>query len=231
MSSASFEEVRLEDETLNGIPAPLMAWLIKFQTMTASLYRATRVHHRKESRYGNLPLDTIFKPVTSGAMCKGICHALDLHSSIRILCNCLSRAAFVKHDNVPHVYCEMLKGFAGAGSGDYSSTPVVCEQRASLARIERFLRKLNDEMYDWRGFVRKPMPKRAPFSLFDVDSEYDPADSETRAHELRQVYGAHSDASGLFAHTARALVGCVCVLPWDAAPQTRAAEHNDTPLC
>ena len=164
-------EVVLEIETLNGIPVDSMMTLIKFETMVASLYASVRVHHRDTSMYGSLPIETIFKPVVLGCMCKGICHAVDIPGCLRILSNCLSRALFVHHTCVPFIYVQLLKCFSDC-SPNYVKTGInECCRTAAKERVERFLRYLNNEMYNWRGFVIKPMPKRAPYSLYDMDIE------------------------------------------------------------
>lgn len=162
-------EVILDVETLNGIPVESMITLIKFETMVASLYAAINVHNRKSSIYGSLPIDIIFKPVITGCMSKGICHALDIHSCLRILNNCLSRALFVNHRCVPFIYTQLLKCFSDCSPYYVKTVISECCRTAAKERIERFLRLMNDEMYNWKGYVIKPMPKRAPYSLYDMD--------------------------------------------------------------
>jgi hypothetical protein len=166
-------EVVLEIETLNGIPVDSMITLIKFETMIASLYASVRVHHRNSSMYGSLPIETIFRPVVLGCMCKGICHAVDIHGCLRILSNCLSRALFVHHNCIPFIYIQLLKCFSNCSPGYVDDTINESCRITAIKRVERFLRLLNDEMYNWRGFVIKPMPKRAPYSMYDTDIDDD----------------------------------------------------------
>jgi hypothetical protein len=162
-------EVVLDVETLNGIPVESMITLIRFETMVASLYAAIKVHNRKTSMYGSLPIETIFNPVISGCMSKGICHALDIHACLRILNNCLSRALFVNHKCVPFIYTQLLKCFSDCSPYYVKTIISECCRKAAKERIERFLRIMNDEMYNWKGYVIKPMPTRAPYSLYDMD--------------------------------------------------------------
>ena len=164
-------EVVLEIEKLNGIPVHTMVTLIKFETMVASLYAAVRVHHRPTSMYGSLPIETIFKPLIYGSMCKGICHAIDIPGCLRILSNCLSRALFVHHTCVPFIYVQLLKCFSDCSPFYVNNLVNECCRTAAKDRLERYLRLLNNEMYNWRGFVIKPMTKRAPYSLYDMDIE------------------------------------------------------------
>jgi hypothetical protein len=225
----TFSEVVLETETLNGIPVACMARLIKFETMVASLYSATRVHSRKESLYGNLPLATIFGPVISGCMCKGICHAVDIHCCIRILCNCLSRATFVRHDTISCIHAELIHGFSVPEltrhpfSQQFSQPfSVPNDSTESLDRVEKFIRLLNVEMYDWRGFVRKPLPKRAPYSLFDVDVEYSPKPPLASLHPPPPLFGFSPFVTlGCLSWECRLFHTRKCVDP----------PPSDTPLC
>jgi hypothetical protein len=162
-------EVVLEVETLNGIPVECMKTLIRLETMVASLYSAVRVHHRTQSMYGSVPIDILFKPVVSGCMSKGICHALDIHGCLRILTNCLSRAAFVQDACVPYIYVQLVKGFSDCSPVYVHNAINETCRLASLERVERFLRLLNDAMYSRHGFVVKPMPNNTPYSLYDMD--------------------------------------------------------------
>jgi hypothetical protein len=162
-------EFVMEVETLNGIPVPAMIFLIKCETMVASLYGAVRVHHRATSMYGSLPIETIFKPVVSGCMCKGICHSVDVPGCVRILANCISRAQFVHHSCVPFFYVQLLKCFSQC-QATYEATIFNESSRLSaMHRIEKFLRMLNHSMYNWKGYVMKPLPVHAPYSLYDMD--------------------------------------------------------------
>lgn len=168
-------EVILETEIMNGIPVQTMATLINMESLVANLFRAARVHNRAASQFGSLPLTTIFQPVLSGCLCKGICHMEDVATVIRVMTNCLSRCGFVDHQCIKHLHNEMLHavnamthwGLSISCNDDL--TEMLKEyNKTALRRVTTFLRKLNEEMYDWRGFVRKPLPKKAPFNLFDI---------------------------------------------------------------
>jgi hypothetical protein len=166
-------EVILETETLNGIPVQTMTTLINFESLVANLYRATRVHARTHSQFGSLPLETIFKPVLSGCLCKGVCHMEDVATVIRVMVNCLSRCSFVDHQCIKHLHNEMLHSTNAMPPWSDFCTDDVKKMlkeynKIALIRVTNFLRKLNEEMYDWRGFVRKPLPKKAPFNMYDI---------------------------------------------------------------
>jgi hypothetical protein len=199
-------EVVLDVETLNGIPVDAMIMLIKFETMVASLYPAVKVHNRQRSMYGTLHIETIFKPVLHGCMCKGICSAMDVPGCIRILSNCLSRALFVHHTCVPLIYVQFLQCFNNCVSNNYVATEDEDIHKAirlsAQRRMEHFLRTLNNEMYNWRGYVMKPMPKCAPFSLYEMDS----TNSRYTLQQMRAHHHTVTSAPGLWT----ILNGCLC---------------------
>jgi hypothetical protein len=167
-------EVVLETETLNGIPVDTMATLIKFESLVATLFSATRVHHRTQSQFGSLPLQTIFQPVVAGHLCKGICHMEDVANVIRVMANCLSRCSFIDAQCLRYLHSEMLHSVGAAtnwglnDSNDDIKNMVLQYNKTALYRVTKFLRLLNEQTYDYRGFVRKPLPRHAPFSLFDI---------------------------------------------------------------